>query len=91
MYRVSRARHRVLGERCCVTLRVAARPKYTHAAMPIYEYRCKKCEKRFEEYLSTSTKAAPPCPKCGSTDVARLVSSFATEWRPSAINWHRAP
>ncbi len=59
--------------------------------MPIYEYRCEKCEERFEEYLSSSTKPAPPCPKCGSTDVVRLVSPFATEWRPSAINWHRAP
>ena len=59
--------------------------------MPVYEYRCDACRERFEEYLSTSTKPAPPCPKCGSATVSRLVSTFATEWMPSAINWHRAP
>jgi putative FmdB family regulatory protein len=58
--------------------------------MPIYEYRCESCAERFEEYLSTSDKPAPPCPKCGATSVARLFSPFATEWLPSDVNWHRA-
>ena len=37
-------------------------------AMPIYEYRCEACGERFEEFLSTSTKPAPPCPKCGGDE-----------------------
>jgi putative FmdB family regulatory protein len=59
--------------------------------MPIYEYRCEKCQGRFEEYLSTSTKPAPPCPECGSKEVTRLMSSMQTEWLPSNVNWHAFP
>jgi putative FmdB family regulatory protein len=57
--------------------------------MPIYEYRCKKCEKRFEEYLATSTTPAPPCPKCKSKSVERLLSKINTEWLPSDVAWDR--
>jgi putative FmdB family regulatory protein len=57
--------------------------------MPIYEYRCQKCEKRFEEYLATSEKPMPPCPRCGSKQVERLWSSFYTDWRPSDVAWDR--
>jgi putative FmdB family regulatory protein len=57
--------------------------------MPIYEYRCTKCEERFEEFLSSSTKPAPPCPKCSSTGVERLLSQINTEWLPSDIAWDR--
>jgi putative FmdB family regulatory protein len=55
--------------------------------MPIYEYRCEKCEERFEEYLSTSETPAPPCPSCGSEDVKRLLSQISTEWLPSDVDW----
>jgi putative FmdB family regulatory protein len=57
--------------------------------MPIYEYRCQKCDERFEEYLSTSTKSAPPCPKCGAKNVERLWSRINTEWQPSDVAWDR--
>jgi putative FmdB family regulatory protein len=57
--------------------------------MPVYEYRCKKCEEEFEEYLSTSTKPAPPCPKCKSKSVERLWSRINTEWLPSDVAWDR--
>jgi putative FmdB family regulatory protein len=57
--------------------------------MPIYEYRCKKCDAEFEEYLSTSTKPAPPCPKCKSKSVERLWSRINTEWMPSDVAWDR--
>jgi putative FmdB family regulatory protein len=57
--------------------------------MPIYEYRCTKCEARFEEYLSTSDKPAPPCPKCGAKKPERLWSSINTEWLPSDVAWDR--
>jgi putative FmdB family regulatory protein len=57
--------------------------------MPVYEYRCEGCEARFEELLSSSTGPTPPCPSCGSKAVERQWSSFATEWKPSIVNWHR--
>jgi putative FmdB family regulatory protein len=57
--------------------------------MPIYEYQCGDCEQRFEEYLSDSTTPAPPCPKCGSTKVRRLMSRIQTEWLPSDVDWDR--
>ena len=57
--------------------------------MPIYEYACPSCSERFEEWLWKSTDPAPACPACGSTGVERVVSGFATDWRPSIVNWHR--
>lgn len=57
--------------------------------MPIYEYRCTACDKAFEEYLSQSTKPDPPCPKCSSTGVKRLLSRINTEWLPSNVAWDR--
>jgi putative FmdB family regulatory protein len=57
--------------------------------MPIYEYRCEGCGNQYEEYLSTSTKPAPPCPECGGKKVTRLLSKINTEWLPSDVAWDR--
>ncbi len=57
--------------------------------MPIYEYRCEGCQERFEEFLSTSDKPTPPCPKCGNENVTRLLSQINTEWLPSDVAWER--
>ncbi len=57
--------------------------------MPIYEYRCDSCSETFEEYLSTSDKPTPPCPKCSSNKVTRLWSTINTEWLPSDVAWDR--
>jgi putative FmdB family regulatory protein len=43
--------------------------------MPLYEYSCRKCSKRFEALLFGKEK--PACPKCSSTDLVKLVSTFA--------------
>jgi putative FmdB family regulatory protein len=56
--------------------------------VPLYEYRCPKCGERFEE-LVRAADGTPRCPSCGERDVERLLSSFATEWKPSNVNWHR--
>ncbi len=47
-------------------------------AMPIYEFRCTKCRKRFTLSMSISQhgRRHPTCPKCGSRDVAALFSPF---------------
>jgi putative FmdB family regulatory protein len=59
--------------------------------MPIYEYRCTSCDTRFEELVSASAKAGPPCPSCGAENPERLFSMFATEWIPSNVSWHNLP
>ncbi len=59
--------------------------------MPIYEYRCADCGQRFEELVSASAQASPPCPECGAGSADRLFSSFATEWLPTDVSWHQMP
>ena len=45
--------------------------------MPIYEYCCDACGERFELFLrSTSQRAAPICPKCGSPSARKSISLF---------------
>lgn len=44
--------------------------------MPLYEYRCARCERPFERYARTFNDR-PDCPSCGATDVTRLLSTFA--------------
>jgi putative FmdB family regulatory protein len=46
--------------------------------MPIYEYRCRKCGKRFSVLtLRVSEKPEPQCDKCGGRAADRLMSRFA--------------
>ena len=41
--------------------------------MPIYEYRCNKCEREFEKYVQ-SAQARIACPGCQSSRVTRRLS-----------------
>ncbi len=59
--------------------------------MPIYEYACGHCDERFEELVAAADSADVVCPSCGSKKVERRYSMFATEWKPSIVNWHRMP
>jgi putative FmdB family regulatory protein len=43
--------------------------------MPIYEYRCLKCEQGFEELIMGSDPQVC-CPECGSQRVQRQMSVF---------------
>lgn len=43
--------------------------------MPIYEYSCNACGKKFEALLQKDEKAA--CESCGSGNLKKLFSSFA--------------
>lgn len=45
--------------------------------MPVFEYRCKKCEEEFEQ-LVFSAKETVECPKCGNVDNEKLISAFAS-------------
>ncbi len=42
--------------------------------MPIYEYQCNACDKRFE-YLVLGGDAPEGCPSCRSKKVSRLMSA----------------
>ncbi|MBI4472056.1 MAG: zinc ribbon domain-containing protein [Acidobacteria bacterium] len=44
--------------------------------MPLYEYRCRKCEHEFET-LVLPTFPDPECPSCKSQDLEKLISGFA--------------
>jgi len=44
--------------------------------VPIFEYECRECKKRFEQLVySNETKVA--CRSCGSSRVVQLLSTFA--------------
>lgn len=45
--------------------------------MPLYEYRCESCEKRFEELTSAANASKVRCPHCDGRRVSRLLSAFA--------------
>jgi len=43
--------------------------------MPLFEYVCQQCGRRFEAFVTGGRTAA--CPGCGSSDLEKLVSAFA--------------
>lgn len=47
--------------------------------MPIYEYRCTRCDERFEELVRIDTPDDDvECPRCGGRHARRRLSTFAT-------------
>lgn len=46
--------------------------------MPIYEYICLKCKKEFEE-LVLNKEEEVRCPACGSKELEKKFSPFATQ------------
>lgn len=58
--------------------------------MPIYEYRCAKCDNRFEQLVnSMSGDAKVICPECGGKKVEKLLSVFAA--RDGGLNSASTP
>lgn len=45
--------------------------------MPVYEYVCKECNTRFDTLVRSSEAERASCTSCSSTNVRRLMSSFA--------------
>ena len=45
--------------------------------MPIYEYKCKDCDSKFEVLVFTQNEKIV-CEKCGSENAERLLSGFAS-------------
>ena len=46
--------------------------------MPLYEYKCPKCGKRFEEIVPLSRADQVVCESCGYEKPERQMSTFAT-------------
>ena len=57
--------------------------------MPIYEYQCTACQKRFEEYLAMSTSPRHRARVAAREAVDRKLSRINTEWLPSDVAWDR--
>jgi putative FmdB family regulatory protein len=53
--------------------------------MPIYEYQCLECGKRFEKLVrSRNSSLELECPKCGGRKVRKLLSAFGIHASGSA-------
>jgi putative FmdB family regulatory protein len=44
--------------------------------VPVYEYVCRGCERRFERYVRTWSEEVG-CPHCGTAEVDKQLSTFA--------------
>jgi putative FmdB family regulatory protein len=44
--------------------------------MPIYEFVCRKCGRRFECLVAMGKEKDAACPECGAADAQKLLSSF---------------
>jgi putative FmdB family regulatory protein len=51
---------------------------HLEVTMPVYDYLCKDCKKRFEEVLTFSEhdKEDVKCPHCGSKNVEQEAAEF---------------
>jgi putative FmdB family regulatory protein len=45
--------------------------------MPLFEYKCSGCGSRFEVLHMSSNIEKVECPKCHSTEVKKLLSTFS--------------
>jgi putative FmdB family regulatory protein len=52
--------------------------------MPIFEYRCKACDHRFEALVRGSE--SPSCPECDGIDLAKQLSVFAVGGPSASAN-----
>ena len=54
--------------------------------MPIYDYKCPKCEHQFEVIQKFSDKPIKTCPECNKESVQKLVS--APSFRLKGGGWY---
>jgi putative FmdB family regulatory protein len=53
--------------------------------MPLYEYQCESCKKRFERIQKFSDPPVEVCPDCGKGPVRKLLSSPAIQFKGSGF------
>jgi putative FmdB family regulatory protein len=46
--------------------------------MPIYEYKCRDCDEKFEVFVFTHADVEVPCSECGSANTEKVLSNFAS-------------
>jgi putative FmdB family regulatory protein len=51
--------------------------------VPLYEYRCKSCQHRFEKIQKFSDALVRLCPKCGKEAVEQTLSAPAVQFKGS--------
>ena len=52
--------------------------------MPIFEFKCVECGAAFESVDLPGRETTTVCPGCGSTELEKLFSTFATPKMPAA-------
>jgi putative FmdB family regulatory protein len=52
--------------------------------MPIYEYKCEKCRKRFEKIQKVADPRCKKCPDCGGP-LRKLISSSSIQFKGSGF------
>ncbi len=52
-------------------------------SVPIYEYKCKSCDNKFETLRSMRDDSPASCPTCGGEETMRLLSLFAAQTKDS--------
>ena len=57
--------------------------------MPLYEYVCRKCQKKFSAVLTLQEHAAKKvkCPKCKSQDVEHVIEPFFAKTASKTRGW----
>ena len=53
--------------------------------MPLYEYECEACQKRFEKIQKYSDAPPDVCPHCGKGPIKKLFSSPAIQFKGSGF------
>lgn len=54
--------------------------------MPIYEYKCKSCEHKFDKIQKISDDPLRDCPDCGEPELVKLIS--AAGFRLKGTGWY---
>ncbi|MFO7937351.1 MAG: zinc ribbon domain-containing protein [Kiritimatiellia bacterium] len=52
--------------------------------MPIYEYQCDKCGRRFDFLAKKISERPVKCPACGSKKLTKAFSAFSTGEKSSS-------
>ena len=54
--------------------------------MPIYEYKCRACEHKFDKIQKISDDPLKDCPDCGAPELVKLIS--AAGFRLKGTGWY---
>jgi putative FmdB family regulatory protein len=46
--------------------------------MPVFEFQCQRCGRRFEKFVFSFRLESVTCPSCGSDSVQKVISPFAS-------------